>query len=366
MYGKFVDDGVINLVMEVMDSGKGIKQEDIEKLFNDFTQLNTCKNDNVEGVGLGLAITRSIVEAMGGGIGVKSEYGKGSTFTITLPQKYRSREALATVKNPESKSALLCERNEIYADTLAFSIENLGLNYTIVSTDAELHEKVLSRSYDFIFISVSLYSQSKDIIMKYRNKAKIVVLTKFGESVPEAVSCNNLSTLARPVYSVPIANVLNGVPGNFSYGDSKEFIVRFTAPDAKVLIVDDIITNLKVAQGLLMPYNMQVVLCKSGMTAIKAIQSRDYDLVFMDHKMPEMDGIEATQRIRALGVEDSYYKNVPIVALTANAVSGTKEMFLENGFDDFLSKPIDTVKLNEIIEKWVPRNKQSGVLQLAV
>jgi CheY-like chemotaxis protein len=115
-----------------------------------------------------------------------------------------------------------------------------------------------------------------------------------------------------------------------------------------------------VAKGLLAPYNMRVDLCKSGMTAIDALKTNRYDLIFMDHKMPDMDGIEATQRIREMGDEDEYFGNVPIVALTANAVSGTKEMFLENGFDDFLSKPIDTIKLNTALEKWIPKEKQKS------
>ena len=95
---------------------------------------------------------------------------------------------------------------------------------------------------------------------------------------------------------------------------------------------------------------------------IAAIKSNRYDIVFMDHKMPDMDGIETTQRIRAMGNKDPYFKNVPIIALTANAVSGTKEMFLENGFNDFLSKPIDTIRLNIVLEKWVPKEKQKDTM----
>jgi CheY-like chemotaxis protein len=136
--------------------------------------------------------------------------------------------------------------------------------------------------------------------------------------------------------------------------------VRFTAPEASVLVVDDIVTNLKVANGLLLPYKMRVDLCKNGVTAIEAMKMNRYDMVFMDHKMPGMDGIETTLILRSMGEEDPYYKEVPIVALTANAITGTKEMFMENGFNDFLSKPIDTVKLNAALEKWIPKDKQKS------
>jgi len=129
-------------------------------------------------------------------------------------------------------------------------------------------------------------------------------------------------------------------------------------PEARVLIVDDINTNLRVASGLMQPYNMQIDICSSGMDAIEAVKSNRYDIIFMDHMMPEMNGIEATSLIRALDGDTSYFKNVPIIALTANAIHGVREMFLENGFNDFLSKPIDTGILNTILEEWIPKEKQ--------
>ena len=131
----------------------------------------------------------------------------------------------------------------------------------------------------------------------------------------------------------------------------------FTIPQARILVVDDIATNLKVAEGLLAPYKATVETCLSGAEAIEMIkqhseQGQDYDLVFMDHMMPEMDGIEATAAVRALN------QTVPIIALTANVVTGMKEMFLENGFNDLLAKPIDVSKLDEILGRWIPKEKR--------
>ncbi|MDR0867995.1 MAG: response regulator [Planctomycetota bacterium] len=131
--------------------------------------------------------------------------------------------------------------------------------------------------------------------------------------------------------------------------------VRFTAPAARVLVVDDIATNLKVAKGLLADYQMQIDTCLSGADAVALARKNEYDLIFMDHMMPEMDGIEATKLIRELGERE---RNLPIVALTANAVSGMREMFLASGFNDFLSKPIDTEKLNALLEQWLPPIKR--------
>jgi CheY-like chemotaxis protein len=131
---------------------------------------------------------------------------------------------------------------------------------------------------------------------------------------------------------------------------------HFIAPDARVLVVDDIHTNLVVTSGILAIYKSHVDTCTNGTAAISMVQSKHYDIVFMDHMMPEMDGVEATKAIRAL--EGDYYKNLPIIALTANAIMGMKEMFLSNGFNDYLSKPIEISKLDNALASWIPAEKQ--------
>jgi CheY-like chemotaxis protein len=123
-----------------------------------------------------------------------------------------------------------------------------------------------------------------------------------------------------------------------------------------VLIVDDLPGNLMVAEGLLAPYRMRLFTCLSGREAVELVQARPFDLVLMDHMMPEMDGVEATRAFRAM--DEERCRIMPVVALTANAVSGMKEMFLANGFDDFLSKPIDVFKLDAVLMRWVSARKR--------
>ncbi|MDR1649295.1 MAG: transporter substrate-binding domain-containing protein [Synergistaceae bacterium] len=131
---------------------------------------------------------------------------------------------------------------------------------------------------------------------------------------------------------------------------------RFTAPEAEILIVDDIATNLRIAKGLLAPYRAKVETCASGAEAIERVQKREYDIVFMDQMMPEMDGIETVRRIRMLDGER--FKRLPIIALTASAMSDMRDMFLEKGFSDFLAKPIEIPKLNEMMERWISPEKR--------
>jgi signal transduction histidine kinase/CheY-like chemotaxis protein/HPt (histidine-containing phosphotransfer) domain-containing protein len=129
----------------------------------------------------------------------------------------------------------------------------------------------------------------------------------------------------------------------------------FVAPDCRALVVDDVAFNLVVAKGLFSLYQLNVTTCQSGREAIELARRQHFDLIFMDHMMPEMDGIETTRIMRGTG---AWLATVPIIALTANAVSGMKDLFLKNGFDDFLSKPIETARLREIMDKWVPQGKR--------
>ncbi|MDR0908288.1 MAG: response regulator [Spirochaetaceae bacterium] len=137
-------------------------------------------------------------------------------------------------------------------------------------------------------------------------------------------------------------------------------LLPWAAPDAKVLIVDDVLTNLKVAEGFIAPFGVQTETVENAKDAIALIQQNDYDMVFMDQMMPEMDGIEAVAIIRSFTDENAgeKYKTLPIIALTANAMVGMREMFIENGFNEFLPKPIEFAKLSEIMETWIPEEKK--------
>jgi len=349
--GEKADDDIINLSIKVADSGRGMKQEDVGKLFHEYFQLDYASNTHSEGVGLGLAITSSILKAMDGAISVKSELGKGSTFTVTFPQKIHSHERLAFVEAPDEKASLLYESHFISASSIRYAITNLGVNCDAILDDDQFNKMIKQKVYPYIFLPYKLYERNKGEILKNCGDSQIVLLTEFGESTP----IGNWKAISAPFHVISIANIFNGILNRSSYASHDETSIIHTAPNAKVLVVDDIKTNLKVASGLLAPYKMNVFTCESGQEAINAVKSKDFDIVFMDHRMPGMDGVEATQHIRALESEDPYFRELPIVALTANAVSGMEEMFLSNGFSDFLSKPIDTDKLNTIIERWILR-----------
>jgi PAS domain S-box-containing protein len=357
--GKPINENYTNLIIKVEDSGRGIKKEDLAVLFDEFTRFDIKRNRYEEGTGLGLAITNKFIKAMDGKIHVDSEYGKGSVFTVVLPQKTANNARLAQVKNPGSHKVLVYEQREVCKNSLNRAMMDLGVMYSHVSTAQGFRDELMKGGYTFVFVAVSLYDSVKGIYEEIESGSVIVLIAEFGEVIP----VKNISVLTTPIFSIPLANILNGITDSYTRMFGRKLEAEFTAPEARVLVVDDINTNLIVAKGLMQPYDMMVDLCYGGAEAIKTVEAVHYDIIFMDHMMPEMNGIEATAHIRAMA--SPYYAQAPIVALTANAITGTKEMFLENGFNDFLSKPIDIGKLNAILKKYIPKEKQRKITDKA-
>ena len=239
-------DDEVTLVVSVSDTGQGMTQEQVDTLFDEYSRFNQESNRSTEGTGLGMSITRNLIRMMRGEIAIESEPGKGSVFTVFLPQ-----------------------------------------------------------------------GRIDDIIV--------------GKEIAE--NLHNFRTSSRAQMK-------------------RIQITRDPMPYGKVLIVDDVETNIFVARGLLAPYSLKVDSSESGYDAIEKIKNgKIYDIVFMDHMMPKMDGVETTKILRDMGYDQ------PIVALTANAVAGQAEIFLGNGFDDYISKPIDIRQLNTVLNKLI-RDKQ--------
>jgi len=185
-----------------------------------------------------------------------------------------------------------------------------------------------------------MLAKEMDVIVVQDHKNRI----KLGEGV---------RNIYKPFYVLPVGNAINGDRLSFNVGTEKMKRQNFEAPNANILVVDDNMMNLKVAIGILKPYKMSVRTVDSGVEALRVLQSQQFDLIFMDHMMPEMDGVETVHHIRAM--QGEYYQQVPIIALTANAVNGAREMFLDEGFQDFLAKPIEMGSMERILKRWLPK-----------
>jgi signal transduction histidine kinase/CheY-like chemotaxis protein/HPt (histidine-containing phosphotransfer) domain-containing protein len=347
-----VTDKKLELIFSVRDSGIGIKAEDLSRIFSDFTRLDMSRNYHIEGTGLGLAITYTLCQAMEGSIKVESEYGKGSTFTTIISQSFEEDKKLAQVQNPEKKRILFFDDRPLVFESIKASFLDLGLVPARIQTFQEFLAELENGKYDYAFVSSRYAMDCIHVLGKGNSPTQLVILVELGDMT----FFREVKSIMLPVYSLPIANTLNNVVEH----EIKELNRRFgfTAPSARILIVDDISSNLRVAKELMAPYKAEVHTCLSGVEALELVQKNRYDIVFMDHMMPGMDGLEATAAIRSLGSDNEYYRELPIIALTANAVSGQQELFLQKGLNDFIAKPIEVKQLNAVLERWIPPNKK--------
>ena len=344
----------INLLVSVADTGIGITEENIEKLFTSFRQVDTKKNRSVEGTGLGLAISKRLITQMGGFIGVKSEYGAGSVFRFVIPVKVTDERPFITIKEPQNIHAVgyfgESKQNDRYNKHFSEMGEQLHVDFRCVNSTDELKTQANSGNITHFFAGKEEYINNADLFGKFADKSDVFVIQERMDAInlPDNIKC-----IFKPFYAISVASALNNENIVLNLNERRGSDIRFSAPKARVLIVDDNAINLKVAVGLMQPYHMQLMTAESGSAAINMLRSKDIDIVFMDHMMPEMDGIEATKIIR--NMEGEYYKKLPIIALTANAVNGVREMFIQEGLNDFLAKPIELSALDRVLRYYLPK-----------
>ncbi len=340
------DNDTVIMKANITDTGCGIKKDDFDKLFKSFQQVDSKRNRNIEGTGLGLAITKRLLMLMNGNITVRSVYERGSTFSIELPQKIVSR-AEPVVPPEKPLSIALFVGNKYVKSQIKTDLERLRIQYTDIGETGSP-----SSSYDFFIVERALFKDKiKDYFLNNKN-VRCIVIDDFGST---GGSDNpRVKIIRKPVYFANLYAAL-GIIHEYTGEDAlNEEDFSFTAPDARILIVDDNSVNLIVAKGLIEPLKMQVDTAISAAETIEMIKAAKYDIIFMDHMMPEVDGVETTHIIRRLIPS---YADVPIIALTANAVEGTREMFIREGMNDFVAKPIDTTKMIASLRKWLPQEK---------
>ena len=341
-----VTDNDVELLVSVKDSGQGIKEEDLGKLFASFSQVDSKKNHNKEGTGLGLSISKQLVELMGGSIGVRSVYGEGSEFYFNIHQKHAMDEPAAQLRQelPLAVRVGGYFESSVLMEQLKHLCEQFGVVYV-----ANAASNLPVEPVNFFFTDVA----SKAVLdgIPAEREAALGEICVLVNPLLEESDRTAAKKVNKPLYTLNFCQIINHE--EMESGCESEEYVNFTAPDAKILIVDDNEMNLKVAQGLLEPLKMQIDTADSGKRALQMVQKKQYHIIFMDHMMPVMDGIETTERIRDM--EGEYYKNVPIIALTANALMDAREKFKRAGMDDFVAKPIEMKEICRKIKHWLPR-----------
>ncbi|MBO5153830.1 MAG: response regulator [Eubacterium sp.] len=355
----------INLFIRVSDTGEGISEENMSRIMERFYQSSEGDNRKAGGLGLGLSIVQGMVTAMEGFMQIHSEVGKGTTVEVSIPQKIVDETPGMVVENKENLCTACYLRPEKYKSAEVRNYYNETISHLAVGLELAMHRvfnleelKKLTAIYQLthLLIGKEEYEEDTDFFEKLAVRTQVVVVAGSGFVPAEG---SRILLMKKPFYSLPVVNILNA--GSNEQPQMWENM-RMICPGVRVLVVDDEPMNLMVARGILSDYRMEVETAESGSEAIEICEKEDFDLLFLDHMMPKMDGVETLHRIRKLLEETK--RDITAIAFTANAVSGAREMFYREGFDEFISKPIETLELERVLRNVLPQTKLAYVSAL--
>ncbi len=363
MYSEPADYGV-NLCIEMTDTGTGMSRDAIHSISEGMYQANKKRNRSSGGVGLGLFIVHGFAHRMGGFVKIESETGSGTTVRVTIPQKVvDARPCLALAETFEG-SVLFHVRPDKYRvprlrDFYRSMAANLATGIKVPLYPAETVYEVerlkgkLNASH--VFMGQEEYEENKGYFEELAKEDIVVAVSADpGVKTPEG---SRVILMPKPLYAYPIIKILNE-GRNATDMDGNENVERPVFKNVKALIVDDEPMNLVVAASLFRDYDMITDTAGSGKESIRKYRDNDYDIVFMDHMMPEMDGVEAMKKIKSVATDMG--KTAIVVALTANAVSGAREMFINEGFDGFIAKPINIADFERVVQRVLHESDVKG------
>ena len=349
-----------NLCIEVTDTGKGMSEYELEKVYDSFYQADSSRSRQGGGLGLGLAIASGFVSLLGGFMTIESKPDVGTTVNVSIPQRVVDPLSCMSVTAPDKLclgAFLHFEKydhpavRDYYNSMVLNIVKGLGVQMHRVNNAENL--KLLHNSVHLthLFIAEDEYNDNVDLIENLAKEMVVAVVANEGMVLPKNT---HVKVLEKPFYCFPVVSILN------STVDSKEERVKKLRCDGvRALVVDDESMNLVVAKSIFARYGMKVTTVTSGQESIDVCRDKVFDIIFMDHMMSGMDGVEAMKRIRTdvAGLNGS----VPVVALTANAMSSAKQMFLSEGFDGFVSKPIEIEELERVLKQVLPKSAISFV-----
>jgi|GEM_PF-3593974 PAS domain S-box-containing protein len=354
----------------VSDTGIGIPEDQIERIFDKFSQADTSTTRRYGGTGLGLTISRSLVEMMGGRIWVESEVGKGSTFHFTLNLVYQEdrREGRQEYAYPDFKdiSVLIVDDSSTNRFILNKTLSAWGFKVVEAGGGKEALSilKEDPKRFDLMIIDHQMPDvDGIEVIKSIRGHArfkglKVIILSSWGSiSARLKESLDITETLVKPIKQSKLFNALLRVlrVGMAEVVSAEEVATEGGVRpkgEVRILLAEDNIDNQMLAKRLLENAGYSVEIAQNGEEAVEAFKRSNYDLILMDIQMPVMDGFEATSRIREIEKEGGKDRT-PIIALTAHAMKGYREKCLEHGMDDYITKPLKRHVLYETIEKWV-------------
>lgn len=346
----------VNLCIKVSDTGIGIDEDNLDKITERFYQSSRGRDRRAGGLGLGLPIVYGLVAAMEGFVQIESAEGSGTTVSVSIPQKIEEESPGMAVEN-RSELSLACflkpekykvpEVRDYYNQMIKHLVRGLDIPLHRASGRNELERIISAYQLTHLFLGQEEYQEDKAYFEGLEAGIEVIVIADDSLVLPPG---SRVKHFRKPFYCLPLVNLLNAAAGGQAEPHKGSCM---SCPGVRVLVVDDEPMNLMVAEGIFKGYQMEVKTAESGMKAIALCEKEAFDLIFLDHMMPEMDGVETMKRLRR--IPNDAGKALTIVAFTANAVSGAREMFLREGFDEFVSKPIEDMELERVLKKLLPK-----------
>lgn len=350
----------VNLVIDVYDTGIGMTESQITQIYDEFYQVETGSTRFSSGLGLGIPIARGLLHAMGGFIHFDSNGQRGLHAHITLPQGVADDEPCMSVVNAEKLCIACyfrpdkynCDEIKEYYDRLIFHLmEGLGLEGYQAHNFEGLQKLLRSYKLTHVFIAQGEYEENRTYYEELAETLRVVVIAERDYMLSRN---SNLLMLRKPFFALSVVNLLNGEVKENVFEEAQNAGRRpFYCAGVHALAVDDEEMNLVVAKGVLGSYGIEVDTCLSGKEAIEICTNTPYDIIFLDHMMPGFDGVETLRRIRQ--IHGGVYQDLPVIALTANTISGAREMFRNEGFTEFIPKPIERTTLERVLRRVLPR-----------
>ncbi len=347
----------INLVIEVTDTGAGMTREDMSRVSKGLYQANKERNRSTGGIGIGLPIVYGIVHKMGGFVMINSEKGSGTKVRVAIPQTVIDPSPCLSISDENTAAYVLYFRMGSYkVPEVRDFLRNMAVNLAIglkrklynAGDKNELEQVLDDPSIAYIFTGQEEYEADKDALDALSSNGYKVVVAAWPDFVPSPGS--KIIPVPVPLYALPIVKVINGTASDSGFFEDTR---KVDYSGLKVLVVDDEPMNIMVAEGIFKNYGMNVESAESGKEAITKFENDDYDVIFMDHMMPEMDGVDAMRIIKRIAARTQ--RNPVMIALTANALSGSREMFIREGFDGFIAKPIDLADFEHVMKRVLPQ-----------
>ena len=337
----------VNLCIDVSDTGIGMSKDELDRLYSRFYQAESGRIVRSGGLGISMVIVSGFVRSLGGFITIDSIPEKGTVVRISIPQEVEDDGRCMSVNNKEVLNLAgflnigkFSNPNvrEYYNSMILNLVRGLKVTMHRVDNISDLKKLLQKVQITHLFVADEEYVKNFDYIESLNSELKVVVVAKESFKLPKGAKAH---ILLKPFYCIPIASILN------SDHTKKDEEKRMYCKGVRALVVDDEPMNLNVAKGIFKRYGMEVSTADSGAEAVKMCKEQTYDIVFMDHMMPGMDGVETMKRIRYDA--GKHHRDFPIVALTANALSTAREMFIAEGFDGFISKPIELAELERVL-----------------